>query len=92
MLNVAAYCRVNTESEEQQGSYQSQVNHYTEKIKNTPGWRFVRVYGDEDISGTDADNRPEFQEMLRDCKRGKIDLIIIPYQDSPEMLRLHLKL
>ena len=76
ILNVAAYCRVSTESEEQQGSFQSQVQHYTEKIKSTPGWRFVRVYGDEGISGTVADNRPEFQEMLRDCERGKIDLII----------------
>ena len=76
ILNVAAYCRVSTESEEQQGSFQSQVQLYTEKIKSTPGWRFVRVYGDEGISGTDADNRPEFQEMLRDCERGKIDLII----------------
>lgn len=76
ILNVCAYCRVSTETEEQQGSYQSQVTHYTEKIKNTPGWRFVRVYGDEGISGTNADNRPEFQEMLKDCENDKIDLII----------------
>ena len=76
ILNVGAYCRVSTDTEEQQGSYNSQVNHYTEKIKSTPGWRFVKVYGDEGISGTNADNRPGFQEMMQDCKNGKIDLII----------------
>lgn len=45
--NVGAYCRVSTDTEEQQGSYNSQVNYYTEKIKSTPGWRFVKVYGDK---------------------------------------------
>ena len=74
--NVGAYCRVSTDTEEQQGSYNSQVNYYTEKIKSTPGWRFVKVYGDEGISGTNADNRPGFQEMMQDCENGKLDLII----------------
>lgn len=76
ILNVGAYCRVSTDTEEQQGSYNSQVNYYTEKIKSTPGWRFVKVYGDEGISGTNADNRPGFQEMMQDCENGKLDLII----------------
>ena len=74
--NVGAYCRVSTDTEEQQGSYNSQVNYYTEKIKSTPGWRFVKVYGDEGISGTNADNRPGFQKMMQDCENGKLDLII----------------
>jgi DNA invertase Pin-like site-specific DNA recombinase len=74
--NVGAYCRVSTDTEEQQGSYNSQVNYYTEKIKSTPGWRFVKVYGDEGISGTNADDRPGFQEMMQDCENGKLDLII----------------
>lgn len=76
ILNVGAYCRVSTDTEEQQGSYNSQVTHYTERIKSTPGWRFVKVYGDEGISGTNADNRPGFQEMMQDCENGKLDLII----------------
>ena len=76
ILNVGAYCRVSTDTEEQQGSYNSQVTHYTEKIKSTPGWRFVKVYGDEGISGTNADNRPGFQEMMQDCENGKLDLIV----------------
>ena len=31
---------------------------------------------DEGISGTRADKRDEFQRMIRDCRRGKIDYII----------------
>lgn len=31
-LRVAAYCRVSTVSDEQAGSYETQVNHHTEYI------------------------------------------------------------
>lgn len=36
-LRVAAYCRVSTEEEEQQGSFEIQKLYYTEKINSTPG-------------------------------------------------------
>lgn len=32
-LRVAAYCRVSTDSEEQETSYEAQVTHYTEYIQ-----------------------------------------------------------
>ena len=34
-LRVAAYCRVSTEEEEQQNSFEVQVNYYTEKLPIT---------------------------------------------------------
>ena len=34
-LRVAAYCRVSTEEEEQQGSFEIQKLYYTEKINST---------------------------------------------------------
>ena len=37
-LRVAAYCRVSTDSEEQETSYESQVTHYTEYIQKNPEW------------------------------------------------------
>ena len=37
-LRVAAYCRVSTEEEEQQGSFEIQKLYYTEKINSTPEW------------------------------------------------------
>ena len=36
-LRVAAYCRVSTEEEEQQGSFETQKLYYTEKNQIHPG-------------------------------------------------------
>ena len=43
---VAAYARVSTEHEEQQTSYDAQVDYYTKKIKERTDWVFVEVYTD----------------------------------------------
>lgn len=73
---VAAYCRVSTDSKEQQSSYHSQVLHYKEMIQSKPEWDLVDVYADEGISGTGTKNRIEFQKMINEAMSGKIDLII----------------
>ena len=73
---VCAYCRVSTDSEEQQTSYNSQIKHYSAQIKSNPNWEFVGIYADEGISGTQVKNRTEFQRMLNDALDGKIDIII----------------
>lgn len=75
-LRVAAYCRVSTEQEEQQNSYQVQISYYTDLINRKKEWTLVKVFADEGISGTQAKKRPEFLKMIRMCKQQKIDLII----------------
>lgn len=75
-LRVAAYCRVSTSLEQQEGSYLSQISYYTEKIKANENWIFVGVYADEGISGTSTKNREDFKKLLYDCQKGKIDLIL----------------
>ena len=40
-LRVAAYCRVSTETEEQNSSYEVQVSHYTEFIKKNNEWSLL---------------------------------------------------
>ena len=75
-LRIAPYCRVSTDSEEQLTSYTMQKRVYTEMIMGNPEWQLVDIYADEGISGTRADKRDEFQRMIRDCRRGKIDYII----------------
>lgn len=75
-LRVAPYCRVSTDSEEQLTSYTMQKRVYTEMIMSKPEWKLVDIYADEGISGTRADKRDDFQRMIRDCKKGKIDYII----------------
>ena len=48
-LRVAAYCRVSTEEEEQQGSFEIQKLYYTEKINFTPEWEVAGIYADDGI-------------------------------------------
>lgn len=76
LLRVAAYCRVSTDSDDQIESYKAQVAYYSEAIAKNPKWRFVDIYADEGITGTLAKKRPNFLRMIRDCDKGKIDLIL----------------
>lgn len=75
-LRVAAYCRVSTEMEEQQNSYQVQIEYYTEKINQNKEWTLAGIFADEGISGTSTAKRTEFNRMIRMCKQKKIDLIL----------------
>lgn len=74
---VAAYCRVSTDSDEQELSFEAQVNYYTNKIMTNPDWRMAGIFADEGITGTQALCRPQFMEMIRKCRRKQIDLILI---------------
>lgn len=73
---VAACCRVSTEYEEQESSYEVQGEHYTNYIKSNPKWEMVEVYADDGISGTNTAKREGFNRMIEDCKAGKIDMIL----------------
>ena len=73
---VAAYARVSTNSEEQATSYEAQVSYYTEHIKSNSEWKFVHVYTDKGITGTNMKKREGFNQMIEDALAGKIDLII----------------
>ena len=73
---VAAYCRVSTKQEEQLNSYDVQVKFYTEKINSEPKWTLVGIFADKGITGTSVKKREKFNELMRLCKRGKVDMII----------------
>ncbi|QNU66462.1 recombinase family protein [Ruminiclostridium herbifermentans] len=73
---MAAYCRVSTDQIEQLSSYEAQVNYYTTYICNHPDFKFAGIYADEGITGTNTKKREQFNRMIKDCKAGKIDVII----------------
>ena len=88
-LRVAAYCRVSTQEEEQVGSFDMQVRHFTQRIEGNPqvrhftqriegnpDWELVEIYQDEGISATTVKKRLGFQKMIADAVDGKIDLIL----------------
>ncbi len=95
-LKVAAYCRISTAHEEQQSSLENQIAYYTRFISDKPGWRLVAIYYDR-ASGTRVSKRPEYQHLLKDCAKGKIDLILVKSvsrfgRDALEVIRRARKL
>ncbi len=76
LLRVAAYCRVSTKLEQQEGSYEAQISYYTEKIKSNLNWQLAGIYADDGISATNTKKRDDFNAMIEDCMAGKIDMII----------------
>ena len=76
-LRVAAYARVSSSSEDQLNSFAAQNAHYTELITANPEWEFVDVYADKGITGTSAEKREDFQRLLADCRRCRIDKILV---------------
>lgn len=75
-LRVAAYARVSTEQDEQQSSYEAQVDFYTHYIQSNPNWEFVSVFADEGITGTNTKKRDGFNLMIQNAMNGEIDLIL----------------
>lgn len=75
-LRTAAYCRVSTDSDEQEKSFDAQVEAYTDMIMKNPEWTLVDIFADEGISGTQTKNRKDFMRMMKMCRQGKIDQII----------------
>ncbi len=73
---VAIYVRVSTDNISQTTSFELQKKYYEDFVQKHPNWTLVKIYADEGVSGTSLKNRIEFQEMITDCKAGKIDLII----------------
>ena len=73
---VCAYARVSTSSNEQEASYEAQVDYYRKYIMSHPDWEYVGIYADEGITGTSTKRRSGFNDMINDAMNNKIDLIL----------------
>lgn len=76
-VRLAAYCRVSSDSADQIHSFASQIRYYKDYERKNPGYQLADIYADEGITGTSMVKRDEFNRMIRDCKKGKIDRIIV---------------
>jgi len=74
-IRCAAYCRVSSDSEDQLNSFMAQTRYYSQVFEDSETEELIDIYADEGITGTREDKRDEFQRMLKDCRRGKIDRI-----------------
>ena len=75
-LRVCSYNRVSSLLEEQHSSVENQESHFAQYIQEKEEWIYCGAYVDDGISGTGAKKRPELQRLLRDCREGKVDLIL----------------
>lgn len=75
-MNVAAYCRVSTDKEDQLNSLDAQKRFFT-KFTEKNGYNLVRLYADEGISGTKIKKRYEFLQLMRDAKNGLFDMVVV---------------
>lgn len=75
-MNIAAYCRVSTDKQDQLNSLEAQKAFFAEYTSRT-GDKLVRLYADEGISGTKIKNRHEFLRMMADAEHGLFDMVVV---------------
>lgn len=77
-MNIAAYCRVSTEKEDQLNSPEAQKNFFKEYTDRSGGGdRLVKLYADEGLSGTKNKNRKQFLKMMTDAESGLFDMVVV---------------
>lgn len=75
-MRVAAYARVSTDRDDQNNSFESQVNYFESYIESRADWILTKVYADEGVTGTSTKERLGFKSMIEDAMAGEFDLII----------------
>lgn len=74
-MNIAAYCRVSTDTSDQLNSLETQKRFFEEYAQSN-GHTLVRIYADEGISGTKIKNRTQFQRLMRDAHHGLFQMVV----------------
>ncbi len=77
IIRLAAYCRVSSDSADQLHSFATQIRYYKDYERKHPQYKLVDIYADEGLTGTSLEKRDEQKRLIRDCKKGKIDRVIV---------------
>jgi site-specific DNA recombinase len=67
---VAVYCRISSFEE------LSELQYFRNLIHSTGGCQLAGIYTDSEISDTNISGLPGFQQLMEDCRAGKIDRIL----------------
>lgn len=76
-LRVAAYARVSSNSDDQTHSFAAQNAYFSKLIAGNPNWELADIYADKGVTGTSIDKREDFLRMMEDCRKGRIDRILV---------------
>jgi DNA invertase Pin-like site-specific DNA recombinase len=66
------YTRVSTADRQDTKAQESELKAFAEKR----GWKIYRVYSDRGESGA-KEKRPALNELWRDCKQGRVDIVCV---------------
>jgi site-specific DNA recombinase len=78
LVNAVAYYRMS--SDKQEASIPAQRGE-VERLAERRGYKIIREYVDEGISGDDTAKRKQFQAMIADADRGEFSAILCWDQD-----------
>ena len=75
-LLAVAYCRVSTAEQATRGHSLDAQQHAIRHFCRQKGWRLLRIYADEGLSGS-RDDRPALQQLLRDARHQAFEVVIV---------------
>lgn len=75
-MNIAAYCRVSTDKDEQLASLANQKAFFIEYAKRN-GHVLYQLYADEGISGTSLKRRDAFHRLMQDARCGVFQAVVV---------------
>ena len=70
------YMRVSTEDQAREGFSLGEQEEKLLQLCKFKELEVYKVYKDAEISAKDMEHRPQFQEMLKDMKEGKLNYIV----------------
>jgi len=68
---AALYVRVSS-GEQNTGAQERALREYVQRR----GWKLQHIYRDQGVSGASS-NRPALNELLKDCRRGSVDVVVV---------------
>jgi DNA invertase Pin-like site-specific DNA recombinase len=68
---AAVYVRVST-NEQDTGAQERALREYVQRR----GWKLHKIYRDRGVSGSNS-SRPALNELLQDCRRGSVDVLVV---------------
>lgn len=75
-MNIAAYCRVSTDKEEQLSSLKNQQEFF-KSFADKNGHNLIKIYSDEGISGKQMKHRTGFLQMMNDAENHLFEMLVV---------------
>lgn len=75
-LRAVGYRRVSSQEQTEGHSLDAQTVHIQTYVQSQ-GWHLIQIYTHAGISAKKGSHRPAFEQMLKDAKEGKFDVVVV---------------